>query len=319
MADVSNLNNFSFGFFNSLNGDRKYEAKDFGRIFEGIIMDGVYESIGQRFQVRQSDTPDNRVQIDSGSAWLDGIWVKNDSTNVIVMPGPDLILDRIDAVCIEINKTNEPTALGTPGRSVEIVVVQGLPASSPVRPNLTVNEELQQYALAYIRRYPGRDETIRQADITNNVGSKELPYVTGPLEQHDISDMVAQWNAQFDDWSKNIHAEFIAWSDREKSEFLDWINVNHEILESYIGGAVIDELNDRLHSLEDIYSGILSSGATTITINSNKINTNSVLSFYTSKYGVNPRTVSVSNGSVTLTFVAQSEDITVGVKVDGTI
>lgn len=341
MAGVSNLNNFTFGFFNSVNGDRKYEAKEFSTIFEGIIRDGVYESVGDRFMVKESTIPDNKVQILEGRAWLNNIWIKNDSINVITLPDPGLVLDRIDAVCIEINESNIATSAGTPGRTANIVVISGTEASNPARPNLLNNEEIHQYALAYVYRHNGRDTTVRQSDITNNVGSSSLPYVTGPLQVHSVEQMVAQWNAQFNNWSNNVHTEFINWSDREKSEFttwsnrqktefinwsdreksefLDWVNVNHEILESYIGGAVIDELNDRLHSLEDIYTGTLSAGYTTITINSNKIKTNSALSFYTSKYGVNPRTVSVSNGSVTLTFVAQSENITVGVKVDGTI
>ena len=36
----------SYGFYNSLNGDRKYNARHMSMIFDGIIRDGVFMSIG---------------------------------------------------------------------------------------------------------------------------------------------------------------------------------------------------------------------------------------------------------------------------------
>lgn len=239
MADVTNFNNFSFGFFNSLNGDRKYEAKDFATIFEGIILPGVYESIGDRFLVKESSLPDNKVQILEGRAWLDNFWIKNAAINTITLPDPDLVLDRIDAVCIEINEANETSELGTPGRSVSFIVVKGEAASNPIRPTLQNDEEVHQYALSYVYRHNGRDATVVQADITNVVGQTELPYVTCPLTAHDISDMVAQWQAQF----KN-------WMDLEELEFKDWIQLNKDILDSHIGGELIDSLATRLTTIE---------------------------------------------------------------------
>lgn len=61
----------------------------------------------------------------------------------------------------------------------------------------------------------------------------------------------------------------------------------------------------------------LNAGQTSITLENENINNNSVLSFYTSIYGVQPNSVSVSNGSVTLNFDAQKSAMQVGVKVDG--
>ena len=36
----------TYGFYNSINGDRKYNALEMSSIFDGIIVDGVYMSIG---------------------------------------------------------------------------------------------------------------------------------------------------------------------------------------------------------------------------------------------------------------------------------
>ena len=41
----------TYGFYNSQNGDRMYDATDISSIFDGIIKDGVFMSIGDAFIV----------------------------------------------------------------------------------------------------------------------------------------------------------------------------------------------------------------------------------------------------------------------------
>ena len=44
----------TYGFYNSINGDRKYNALEMSSIFDGIIVDGVYMSIGDALNVKSS-------------------------------------------------------------------------------------------------------------------------------------------------------------------------------------------------------------------------------------------------------------------------
>ena len=86
---------------------------------------------------------------------------------------------------------------------------------------------------------------------------------------------------------------------------------------------MIFELKDydkEIESMEGklkILKGTLTTGQTQVTISDASIKTTSVLSFYTSIYGVNPTAVQVAEGSVTLTFDQQQSDMEVGVRVDG--
>lgn len=82
------------------------------------------------------------------------------------------------------------------------------------------------------------------------------------------------------------------------------------------GAGDINATNAAVNKIGTITKGTLAAGATQITLTNPDIKTNSALSFYTSIYGVNPNTVSTVNGSVTLTFDAQSANMTVGVGVD---
>lgn len=42
---------FTYGFYNSQDHDRVYDANDFSAIFNGIINDGVFMSVGDKFNV----------------------------------------------------------------------------------------------------------------------------------------------------------------------------------------------------------------------------------------------------------------------------
>jgi hypothetical protein len=72
-----------------------------------------------------------------------------------------------------------------------------------------------------------------------------------------------------------------------------------------------------LQSNATITKGTLAVGATSIVLSNSKITTNSILSIYTSVWGVNPKTVAVASGKVTLGFDAQTVAVEVGVRVDG--
>ena len=81
--------------------------------------------------------------------------------------------------------------------------------------------------------------------------------------------------------------------------------------------AEVDGAKEYTDAKLAITTGTLPKNTTSITLSDERITTNSILSFYTSVYGVSPTAVSVSAGSVTLTFNSRSSAMTVGVSVDG--
>lgn len=194
------------GFFNSLNGDRKYNAKQMSAIFDGIINDGVFANIGVAFAV----TADSGVTINIGvgRGWFNSAWIYNDALLPKTLEGSEVVLDRIDAVVIEIDH-------GESVRMGDIKIVKGTPSSSPNRPTMANETNKHQYPLAYIYRKAGSIE-ITQADITNTVGTSECPYITGILQVQNIDSIVAQWNAQWNQW----YTAKIAETDTDASELL---------------------------------------------------------------------------------------------------
>lgn len=192
----------TYGFYNSLNGDRVYNASHFGDLFDGIISDGVFMSVGNRFYVKPASTGLG-VVVGTGKAWFNGTWTINDEELTLPLSAADSNYSRIDAVVIEVNKL-----IATRENSIKIV--SGTPATNPLKPNLSNGDGVYQHPVAYIT-VPANATSISQSNIELLQGTSDCPYVTGPASSIDASAMLAQWKAQWNEFINGSETEFDTW------------------------------------------------------------------------------------------------------------
>lgn len=204
----------SSGFFNSLNGDRKYNAAQMSAIFDGLIIDGVFASIGTAFAVNAAGGL--TVNVGIGKAWFDHTWTVNDSILPMTAPEAEVLLDRIDAVVLEVNGTESV-------RENTIKFVKGNPSSAPSRPTLTNEGNVHQYPLCYIYRKYGT-AVINQADITPMVGTESTPFVTGILQTISLNELLGKWQDELDRFTDARSQEVDDWIAQEESDFTTWFN-----------------------------------------------------------------------------------------------
>lgn len=252
----------SSGFFNSLNGDRKYNAAQMSAIFDGLIIDGVFASIGTAFAVKAAGGL--TVNVGVGKAWFDHTWTVNDSILPMTAPEAEVLLDRIDAVVLEVNGTESV-------RENTIKFVKGNPSSAPSRPTLTNEGNVHQYPLCYIYRKYGT-AVINQADITPMVGTESTPFVTGILQTISLDELLGKWqdeldrftdarSQEVDDWIAQEESDFTTWFDKmkadlqqeqavldqwiasEQADFLAWYNQMKDQLSGDVAGNLQLEIN----------------------------------------------------------------------------
>lgn len=204
----------SSGFFNSLNGDRKYNAAQMSAIFDGLIIDGVFASIGTAFAVKAAGGL--TVNVGVGKAWFDHTWTVNDSILPMTAPEAEVLLDRIDAVVLEVNGMESV-------RENTIKFVKGNPSSAPSRPTLTNEGNVHQYPLCYIYRKYGT-AVINQADITPMVGTESTPFVTGILQTISLDELLGKWQDELDRFTDARSKEVDDWIAQEESDFTAWFN-----------------------------------------------------------------------------------------------
>lgn len=187
----------TYGFYNSLNKDRVYNAEQMSSIFNGIITDGVFASIGGSLMPIAGTGM--QVVVKTGKCWFNSTWTLNDALLPLDIPAADVSLTRIDAVVVEIN-----SAVST--RANTIKVIKGTPSANPAKPALVNTETLHQYALGYVT--VGAGVTSITADkIEVNVGKTTCPFITSVLQQTDITALFNQWDAEFNTWFANIQSQ----------------------------------------------------------------------------------------------------------------
>lgn len=229
----------SSGFFNSdETGDRVYDADSISSLFDGLIKDGIYNTIGDMFKV--SPNSGMIINIGSGRALFNHVWLKADSIVSIELTEATQYIDRIDAVIIEINKNvhEDDKDKNDIGRAGHIAVITGFASDDPQKPEMLHDGNVDQYPLAYIRVKANAEE-ITEADIENMVGTEETPFVTGLLEHVDISTLLTQYSAEarqqqttdkkaFDDWFEHLQNELdenqAANLQNQINQITDWIN-----------------------------------------------------------------------------------------------
>lgn len=220
------------GFFNGVNHDRRYDAQQVAQLFDGLIRDGIFGSIGTCFVVKPNNG--RLVNVGIGRAWFNHTWIYNDAILPIEMPLSEVLMDRIDTIVIDVNWEESV-------REGSIKIVKGVPSMNPVKPNLIHTLYHNQYPLAYIRAR-ANTSNINAADIENAVGTAQCPLVSGILQVISLDALIPQWRAildnfvadntnNFNQWFATIKAayevnwgEFTQWEEAAKAHFINWGN-----------------------------------------------------------------------------------------------
>ena len=214
----------TYGFFNSLNHDRAYSAAQITEYFEGLVSDGVYESVGGALQV-QAATGMN-VNIQTGRAIVDCRWIRNDAVITMPITASHVTLARYTAIMIRLDYS---------ARDISIIAVDGTPASTPVKPTPTNTTGVKDLVLAYLY-IPGGATTIPQANIQDMRGTNLCGWVTGLIKQVDTSQLFAQWQDACETFYRNMADGFDAWFDTLTSR----LSINTYIQE-YRKDTILDE------------------------------------------------------------------------------
>lgn len=189
----------TYGFFNSLNHDRTYNAAQITEYFDGLVSDGVYESVGGAMQV-QAATGMN-VDIQTGRAIIDCRWIRNDAVLTMPITASHVTLARYTAIMVRLDYS---------ARTISIIAVDGTPATSPTKPEPTQTASVKDLVLAYLY-IPAGATTIPQANIQDQRGTSLCGWVTGLIKQVDTSTLFAQWQDACQTFYDTMKAGFDAW------------------------------------------------------------------------------------------------------------
>lgn len=204
----------TYGFWNALKQrdgtyDRVYNSDQISEMFEGLLSDGVFESVGDALIVKEKSGL--TVEIGTGRAWIGDRWMKNDAKLDITLAAAHLTLNRWSAIVIKADYSN---------RVITIEEKAGTPATSPTKPTTTYNDSIKEKCLAYV--YVGKGVTsITQTNITDcRADTSICGWVTGVIKQVDTSQLFLQYQTAYEQQLANMQA----WQAEQELAFSTWLS-----------------------------------------------------------------------------------------------
>ena len=183
------------GFYNSVNGDRVYDADQFGSLFDGIISDGVFPNVGDKFFVRPVANTMN-IFVGSGKAWLNRRWVENTGDETLAVQAANATLDRIDSVVLSVD-------ISKAVRGAKLESIKCTASATPNPPLIPSDGEKKYMILANIRVVKNA-RAIGAESITNFVGSSLTPYVGGPVNTINLDALQNKLQGEFNNWFQTV-------------------------------------------------------------------------------------------------------------------
>lgn len=176
----------TYGFFNAINGDRRYSADQLGNYFKGLISNGVFEKVGKAFIVTSNN--DMSINVGSGKAYINEKWVENDKTANYSIDASDTAYARIDTVVIRLDYT---------ARTISIKILKGTASPTPTAVSITRNNSVYDLKLAEVK-VNANVTKITTSDISDyRVDTRVCGFVTGVIKQVDTSKLFLQMQEDY--------------------------------------------------------------------------------------------------------------------------
>lgn len=191
----------TYGFFNSVDGDRKYNAEQMSTYFDGLVSDGIFQSVGKKFSVTAG--AGLTVNVDTGRALIECHWLKNDNVLPISLDSADVQNDRKDLIVIKLDYS---------ARTMGVEYISGAESVK--------NTETVKYLTLAKITVPAGATSITQANIKDYRGSALCPWVTGLVKQVDTADLFSQYEKAYEEMVQQM---INWWADR-RNAFDTWFN-----------------------------------------------------------------------------------------------
>lgn len=230
------------GFFNSVNGDRKYDAAWFAQFFASFIGNGVFPNPSNQLQVGENTNMTTTVK--PGKGWINGYFIVIDSDYVLQHDNADGVLKRIDRIVMRLDFLT---------REIEVVVKKGVFASTPVAPALQRDTDAHELALADVLIANGATQ-ITQVNITDQrLNSEVCGIVHGVVDQVDTTTIFNQYLSWFEQFKTTEQTQMDLWQAQEQADFETWFASIQDVLDGNVALNLQNQINlltDRVNVVE---------------------------------------------------------------------
>lgn len=179
-------------FFNSVNGDRKYDMEQFATYFKQFLTTGILHK-DQVPYLEVSKGAGLQSVVDGGSAYIEGFMYRNTASKSLLHEAADSTNPRIDRVILKLNR-------GVNARSITAQVKKGVAATNPQPPSLQRDDIVYELSLAQVRINAGATAitSITDERLNTSVAGLVSSLITIPIDT---------FQAQWDSWFSSVQSE----------------------------------------------------------------------------------------------------------------
>ena len=179
-----------FGFFNSINSDRVYDASDFASFFKGYFTNGVFND---GLAVKASS--DMSIEVSPGNANIEGYGYSNSESNILTCSTADGVNSRIDNVVVRLDLDE---------RKISVLIVDGNPSSSVIAPSPVRTDKIYDLVVAQITIPAGTSKITNSMIKDTRFDEKLCGNVVGAVKQIETKDVFLQYEDMFNQWFANL-------------------------------------------------------------------------------------------------------------------
>lgn len=181
-------------FWNSVSGDRKYDADSFAEWLGKFFTTGVFNG-----ELQVTPTSGMVVNVGSGYANINGKVRFFDTDTSITLAPASGVYPRIDTIVVRADYTN---------REITLEYITGAYSGNDPQPTApTRNASMHEIVLAQILVSAGSTE-VTAGDITDTRANSEIcGWVTGTVDHVAVSQLTEQAQAQFEAWFDHMKGQ----------------------------------------------------------------------------------------------------------------
>lgn len=317
------------GMFNSVGGDRKYQALHFAEYFATFIGNGVFPNPSNGLQVYAKENM--TVTVKAGKAWINGYYFVNDSDFEIQLKVADGVLKRTDRIFLRFDIAT---------RQIHPVVRSSGFSASPSTPQLQRDGDAYELALATINVGAGVIAITQAAIVDERLSGAVCGIVHGTVDQVDTTTLFNQYQTWLNEqkelyeqnvnqWTTDKKATFDAWLNQQADEYDDfqaqqqalfdaWFASIQNILSGDVAGNLALMITNHIDSNMHIYDATVSyvDGLYTLTTTKNIDNSYVTLRFKSPNVYQDGDKFKVGNDTYTATNVDFNENDIVMINFD---
>ena len=215
--------------------DRAISSAPLRKLYKQLFSDGVMPNPSTNMQVSAGDGMN--VTVSPGFAMCNGCLKLEETQRTLAVQASSTAYDRIDTVVLRLNDNDSE-------RICDLYILQGTPAISPVRPELTRTESIWELGLADL--FIAKNSTvISNQRITDTRYETSRCGIISSISQFDTETLYQQIQADLAGFKEEEQADFIAWFEEIRAQLSEDAAGN---LQNQIGSlpSLVTEIKDSL-------------------------------------------------------------------------